>query len=156
MEWRKFYTKKWIYGSIRLAKPEVRGTFADLMALAGESKMGDGTLRHDVGKPMNREWIASVLMIPIELLNATIKDGQKDKNVNDGRGRIEVWKDGTIELTNFKEYQDKPLKPKETKPPMSEQQAKGLTRKLASKYPESAEYGIRQASSDKLPKSGEG
>lgn len=105
MEWRKFYTRKWIYGSIRLSAPEIRGTFADLIALAGESKLGDGTLRHDVGKPMQREWIASVLMIPVELLDRTIEDGQKDVNVKDGKGRIQVWDDGTIQLTNFSEYQ---------------------------------------------------
>lgn len=137
MEWRKFYTRKWLYGSIRLARPDIRGTFADLMALAGESKLGDGTLRHDIGRPMAREWIANVLMIPLELLNETIDDGQNDKNVKDDRSRIVVWDDGTIEITNFTEYQSD-ANTKKKPPDKSEESKDKMALRRAVQKPELA------------------
>lgn len=108
MDWIKLHSKKWLFGSGRLMTPDKRGVWVDLLALAAESKLRDGTLRHDIDKPMTRDYIASVLLIDRELLDACIVAFHADKNVDDGKGRIEVWDDGTIEITNWDKYQSQP------------------------------------------------
>lgn len=106
MDWMKFFTKKWLYGSGRNMSPEKRGVWADLMALAAEAKLRDGSLRFDVGQPMPRDYIAAVLRIDRELLDICINCFSQDYNYEgDGKARIEVWEDGTINLTNFQKYQ---------------------------------------------------
>ncbi len=105
MDWIKFYTSKWLFGSGRNMTPEKRGVWADFMALAAETKLRDGTLRFDVGQPMPREYIASVLRIPPETLDACIDVFAKDLNTDDHHPRIKIWDDGTIELTNWERFQ---------------------------------------------------
>lgn len=110
MEWIKFYTKKWLYGSGRVMTPEKRGVWADLLALAAETKFRDGTLRFEVGKPMPRSYIAAILQIEPDTLDACLAAFQADVNTEDGKPRIVIWDDGTIFLTNFAKYQSKPEK----------------------------------------------
>lgn len=110
MDWIKLYSRKWLFGSGRAMTPEKRGVWVDLLALAAEAKLRDGTLRLDVGQPMGRDYIASVLMIDRQTLDACLAAYQADKNTDDGRGRIEIWEDGTIEITNWDKYQGMPEK----------------------------------------------
>lgn len=106
MDWIKLYTRKWIWGSGRNMTAEKRGIWVDLLAVAAETKLRDGTLRHDVNQPMAREWIASILCIDLALLNACISSFQADINADDGQPRIKIWEDGTIQITNWVKYQD--------------------------------------------------
>jgi len=108
MEWIKFYTGKWLYGSGRTMSADKRGVWADLLALAAETKFRDGTLRFDVGQPMPRSYIASVLRISSELLDASLEAFIHDINTDDGNPRISISEDGTIVLNNFQRYQSSP------------------------------------------------
>ena len=104
--WFKVETEGWLQGSIRMdLSPEQRGIWIDLLALASNTRLRDGTLRFAPGKPMPREWIASTLRVTVELLNSAIEACLADTNKHDNKHRIEIWKDGTIELTNFAMYQ---------------------------------------------------
>ncbi len=78
MDWIKLYTTKWLYGSGRVMSAEKRGVWADLLALAAETKFRDGTLRFDVGQPMPRDYISNILKITPELLDICIDVFSKD------------------------------------------------------------------------------
>lgn len=112
MDWIKLYTQKWIWGSGRMMTPEKRGIWVDLLALAAESKFRDGTLRFEVGQPMPMRWIASTLMIDEDMLKAALEAFKADVNADDKLPRIQVWDDGTIQITNWDKYQGKPEKVK--------------------------------------------
>ena len=50
--WVKLYCDQWLSGSLREETPELRGIWADLLALAGSGKYGDTgriSLQNDVG-----------------------------------------------------------------------------------------------------------
>ena len=108
MDWLKLYTAKWLYGSGRTMTAEKRGIWADLLALAAETKFRDGSLRFDVNQPMPLTYIAGVLMLDMESLKAAIACFKADVNMDDGKARVEVWEDGTIMLNNFERYQATP------------------------------------------------
>jgi len=126
-DWMPFYTGKWIYGSTCLHTTAQRGVWASLMALANETKLRDGTLRHDVGKPMARDYISAVLHIDKKELDESIEFFGKDKNADDGKGRIEIWEDGTIELTNFKKLLQRMSGGKKEKKVKTEEQRDNIT-----------------------------
>ena len=139
MEWIKLYTGKWLYGSGRTMTAEQRGIWMDILSLAAESKFRDGTLRFDTDQPMRRDYIASVLRLDIETLNACLTIFQKDMNTDDGKARVEIWEDGTIVLTNFSKYQAVPEnKGGKLSPRDIELLNRLSTRKLAAKYPDEA------------------
>jgi hypothetical protein len=101
--------------------------------------MRDGTLRHAIGLPMSRSDIASQLHITENLLNETIDVCTKDQNINDSHHRIEIWGDGTIQITNWNEYQSVPEdKRKLTDPREIELSQRLQTRKLSEKFPTEA------------------
>ena len=116
MEWIKLFSRKWLYGSGRNMTPEKRGVWADLLALAAESKFRDGSLRFDTDQPMPRDYIAAILRIDKQLLDVCLTAFQADVNMDNGKGRIELWEDGTIYLTNFAEYQEGGKKKQEEPP----------------------------------------
>jgi len=117
MDWIKFYTGKWLYGSGRAMTAEKRGVWADLMALAAETKFRDGTLRFEVGEPMPRSYIAGLLRIPPDLLDACLTCFTQDVNIDDGQPRVKIWEDGTIELANFGHLQAIPDKTEKEEAP---------------------------------------
>lgn len=153
MDWIKFYTGKWLFGSGRNMTAEKRGVWADFLALAGESKLRDGTLRFDVGQPMSKEYIANVLRITMDTLDACLDVFSKDMNTDDHQARIKIWEDGTIELTNFHRFQSKPDKQKDKESdiksvPLDAEDKKkagelGATRS-AYLHPEAAQKGIER------------
>ena len=116
MEWIKLWTRKWLWGSGRNMTPEKRGVWIDILALAAEGKLRDGTLRFDVGQPMSRAWIAASLMIDPQSLDACLAAFQADLNADDSCPRISIWDDGTIQITNWERFQGKSdkVKSKET------------------------------------------
>jgi len=135
---------------------EKRGVWADLMALAGEAKLRDGTLRFDVGQPMSRDYISSILRIDRETLDACLVVFQNDLNTEDGNPRIKIWEDGTIELTNFARFQTKFERKEKEKSPKSPEQLEAITRRMANQFPESARDGLSYGFQDTiLDKDGE-
>lgn len=147
MDWIKFYTRKWLWGSGRDMSAEERGIWADLMAMAGETKLRDGSLRFDVGKPMPREYIATVLRVPLERFNACLDIYAKDINTEDGSPRIKIWDDGTIELVKFIELQGLSSKEKTEQPKEKSQEERDLGEKaylfrLAKKHPDIARKAL--------------
>ena len=127
---------------------EQRGVWADLLALAGEAKLRDGTLRFDIGKPMTQTYIAGVLRIPSELLASCIDLFANDLNTENGQPRIKVWDDGTIELTNFTMFQSQKGKSEDKKeaveetPLIREHREKAQTARLARRHPGVAEEAL--------------
>lgn len=106
--WFKVDTMGWLKGSIRDDLTlEQRSVWIDLIALASDCRDRNGRLQFAPGKPMPRKYIADILRISEELLNATVEACLQDKNKANGRGRIDILQDGTIELTNFAHYQEK-------------------------------------------------
>ena len=109
LDWFKVHAKSWLQGSIRTQLTlEQRSVWIDLLALASECKIRDGSLRHGLGQPMSRDYIASILCIPVKLLNETIIICINDKNLEDDKHRIELWEDGTIVIANFERKQGVP------------------------------------------------
>lgn len=136
-DWIKLFTTKWLFGSGRTMTAEKRGVWVDLLALAAECKLRDGTLRFDTGQPMSREYITSILQISKELLDACLDVFSKDLNtdIDDGKSRIEIWEDGTIKLTNFERYQSIPDKKEKLTGRELELFQRQQTVKLANKFP---------------------
>ena len=108
--WLKLWSSKWLYGSGRTMTAEKRGVWIDLLALANEVKFRDGTLRFEVDSPMPRDYIAGILQLDRETLDACLAAFQGDLNTDDGQPRVKLWDDGTIELTNWGKYQPVPPK----------------------------------------------
>lgn len=135
MDWIKLYTGKWLYGSGRTMTAEQRGVWADLLALAGETKFRDGTLRFDTDKPIPRSYISSLLRISLELLDTCLDIFSKDLNSDDGKPRISIWEDGTIELTNFERFQEVPDPKKKLTGRELELAERQSLNRLASKHP---------------------
>jgi len=109
--WFKVDSQGWIEGSIRVTlSPVQRSVWIDLLALASECRVRDGTLRYAPDLPMSRQFIAERLRIPLETLNDAIEACSQDKNKDDDKHRIEIWDDGTIQITNWEYYQSVPFK----------------------------------------------
>ena len=142
--WFKVDTAGWIKGSIRIAlTPEQRSVWIDLLALAADCRMRDGTLRFAEGKPMGRDYIANVLRIPLELLNTAIEACCDDRNVNDDRHRLEVWDDGTIEIVNWNRYQSIPFHQIRETPEERHLRIERQTRQYIRQYPDVAREALR-------------
>jgi hypothetical protein len=107
MGFEKFFinSKGWLTGSIRAQlTPAERSVWADLLALANESRFR-GIICRAKGIPYQREFLATLLEIPIELLNSTIDKCIKDENADDPNTRIMIDEDGCIIITNWDKYQ---------------------------------------------------
>ena len=110
MQWFKVDAAGWIRGSIRTNMTiEQRSVWIDLLAFASECRMRDGTMRFAEGKPMDIEYIANILRIPVSTLKDTIELCAADKNIDNDKHRIEVWADGTIQIANWEKYQSVPV-----------------------------------------------
>lgn len=86
----KFYTKNWIHGSIRLdCSPEERSVFADLMALANESR-NRGTIQANPTTPYPHEYLAKMLNIPLPLLDHCLKKFEIQERIHENETGIKV------------------------------------------------------------------
>jgi len=95
--WIKLFIGGWLHGSIRWQlEPAERGTWADLIALAGECGM-EGKISDNDGRPLPREYIAGQLNIPQTLLDTTIAKCKHEGRIEDD--------DGVIIISNWKAYQ---------------------------------------------------
>ena len=97
--WIKVYCDNWIQGTLREETPDVRGIWADLLALAGSGQYGDTgeiKLTNDVG--FTDEQIAQILCIKKPLW-------RKAKRRLVETERIKISPRGAISITNWSKYQ---------------------------------------------------
>jgi len=97
--WIKIFSEKWLRGSIRQEKPELRGIWMDLLALAADSAYGDfGLIAITPTMGFSDNQIAKMLNLPRQLWVAT--KGRLVKT-----DRISIGKDNEITIINWKKYQ---------------------------------------------------
>ena len=149
MQWFKADTAGILRGSIRFTMtPEQRSVWFDLLALASDSRLNDGTLRVAEGIPMDRDRIAEQLIISRDLLDSVINICCEDRNRDDNGYRMKVWDDGTIEICNWTKYQAVPEQHKRSKDPRTiELQKRAWLRRLQAELPAEAvdEFAERMA-----------
>ena len=97
--WIKIYCDKWLSGTLREEKPEIRSVWIDLLTLAGSGRYGDiGEIKIMNDVPLTDEQIAQVLRISLKLW-------QKAKVRFIDTDRIKVTADNIISITNWGKYQ---------------------------------------------------
>jgi hypothetical protein len=97
--WIKVYCDNWIQGTLREETPDVRGIWADLLALAGGNQYGDiGEIKLTIGVGYTDEQIASILYIKKSLW-------RKAKLRLLETERIKISPKGAISITNWSKYQ---------------------------------------------------
>ena len=134
-QWFKVDTAGWLEGSIRSdLDMEQRGIWIDILALASRCRLRDGTLRFAEGKPMSRERIAAILNVPLDKLDKTIEICSEDKNIYDDKHRLEIWEDGTIQITNWERYQAVPPDKKQLPVDDREQELTGRRNAIRGAY----------------------
>lgn len=97
--WVKLYCDHWLSGSLREETPELRGIWADLLALAGSGKYGDTgriSLQNDVGLSDSQFE---------KLLKITKYQWQKAKKRLILTERIAVNSANVATIINWKKYQ---------------------------------------------------
>lgn len=97
--WVKLYCDPWLSGSLRKEAPEIRGIWADLLALAGSGKYGDTgqiSLQNNVGLSDSQFE---------KLLNITRYQWQKAKKRLILTERITINQAGVVTIINWKKYQ---------------------------------------------------
>ena len=97
--WVKLYCDQWLSGSLREETPELRGIWADLLALAGSGKYGDTgriSLQNDVGLSDSQFG---------KLLKITKYQWQKAKKRLILTERIAVNSANVVTIINWKKYQ---------------------------------------------------
>ena len=97
--WIKVYCDKWIQGTIRDERPEIRCVWIDLLALIGASQHSDSGqlgLSNNIGYTDNQ--VASILRIDIDLWIVA-----KERFIE--TDRIEVLEGNIIIVKNWRKYQ---------------------------------------------------
>lgn len=95
--WIKVFVTGWLHGSIRWQlDPSERGVWADLLCLAGECGK-EGKICDNDDRPYPRDFIASQLHIPQELLESTIEKCKRESRIDED--------EGVLIITNWKAYQ---------------------------------------------------
>lgn len=92
---------RWLTGSIRKDLiPDERGVWADFMAMASLTREPRrGYIERSEGIPYDKPYMLSFLNISEELYDRTVKKCVVE-------GRLQVFPDGTMFLTNFARYND--------------------------------------------------
>ena len=98
-KWVKIYCENWIEGTLREESPELRGIWADILALAGDGHYGDsGIIQLSNGIAYTDNQIARILRISEELW------GRSKKRLIE-TNRIQVTSNGVISIVNWSKYQ---------------------------------------------------
>lgn len=104
--WIKLYCDKWLRGSLRKEGPELRGIWADLLAMAGENSFGEeGTIELAKGVGFTDETLAGVLNIPVKLWRAV--KGRLVDHPEPGETRLEFYALGQgygLRVLNWSRY----------------------------------------------------
>ena len=105
--WVKIHCQKWLYGSLRKESAALRGTFSDILALAGDSELGENgeiSLGEDVG--FTDEIIAGMFSIPLSEWMEHKERLMNHPNPKENRICIKPLKIGyKIVIINFPLYQ---------------------------------------------------
>jgi hypothetical protein len=105
--WIKLYCDKWLRGSLRKEGPELRGIWADLLAMAGDNSFGEeGTIELAQGVGFTDETIAGVLNVPVKLWRSV--KGRLVDHPEPGETRLEVYFLGQgygLRVLNWSRYQ---------------------------------------------------
>lgn len=161
--WFKVYSAGVLRGSmVQDMDFAQQGIWWRLLAFVSELRERDGICRFAEGKPMPREFISNQTGVPVALLNEVIEIACRDENRLDDRHRIDIWDDGTVQITNWDRFQgdvakqvgkatkyedaDGGLGTVRGKPndrESKELRGKSLARKLGYAYPEDANVGIQ-------------
>ena len=97
--WIKIYCDKWVSGTIREEKPDVRGVWIDLLTLAGSGQFGDiGEIKLSNGVGFTDNQIAEILHISKALW-------RKSKQRFLLSQRIKISPKGAISIINWSKYQ---------------------------------------------------
>jgi hypothetical protein len=109
MEWFKVYQDGILRGSLSMVDNTIQLIWLKFLAIENETHYRDGWLHFAEGKPMSREYLASVCQVTVLELNKAIECfiGDKDRV---GHSRIEIKEDGDIYIKNWDKYQSKPDK----------------------------------------------
>ena len=113
--WLKVYCDKWISGTIREERPDVRSVWIDLLALAGSGQFGDiGEIKLSNGVGFTDTQIAEILCIT----RALWKKSKKQFLLSQ---RIEISPKGAIRIVNWSKYQSEYQRQKQYRTPKSEE-----------------------------------
>lgn len=97
--WIKIYCDRWLEGTLRKESLELRGAWADILALAGKSNYGDaGEIKVTKNIGLSDEIIASIMKISKEKWREI-----KAKLIK--TGRIRVLKGNIIKIVKWHKYQ---------------------------------------------------
>lgn len=97
--WIKIYVDKWLRGTLRRETAQMRGIWADVLALAGDSAFGDvGKIQVAEGEGWKDTQIAKLLMLS-DAEWCTAKQRLVDTK------RIEVTKSNVIQILKWERYQ---------------------------------------------------
>jgi len=109
--WIKIYSEKWLRGSIRKEKPEVRGIWVDILTLAADSAYGDeGVISLAPGCGLTDKQIHSMLNITPEMWTKIKKRLIKtDRIIVNGTNEMRVinWKKYQSEYSRQRPYRQK-------------------------------------------------
>lgn len=97
--WIKMHCDPWLSGNIRYETPQVRGIFADFLALAGSGKYGD------IGQIKLQNEVGFTDLQLQKLLKITRKQLLNAKKQLVLIGEIAIDGDNIITITNWKKYQ---------------------------------------------------
>jgi len=97
--WIKVHCREWVEGTLRAEVPEIRGVWADLLALAGNGPHHiTGEIKLENGVGLSDSVICEILAIKPSLW-------RKAKQRFLETDRIKITSKGAISIVNWKKYQ---------------------------------------------------
>ena len=97
--WIKVHCREWIEGTLRAETPEIRGVWADLLALAGSGPY------HDIGEIKLQNGVGLSDSVICEILAIKRPLWRKAKQRFLETDRIKITPKGAIFIVNWKKYQ---------------------------------------------------
>jgi len=108
MRYVKMFVSECLEGTIRFDfDPAERSVWYDLVILGGRMRV-KGLICARPGTPYPHTWIAGVLNVPLELLEATLKKCEKTERVHENGDGIQIlnWSKYQSEYQRQKHYRD--------------------------------------------------
>lgn len=147
MDWLKLNSNGILRGSLANSTETIQLTWIKLLALMSETHLRNGRFEYARNKPYSLKFIASSCGVSKKTLENCLIEYEADVNPETNLPRIQ-WDNGTLILTNWLNYQAKPLRKKNDPLPLSNSAERAITMKMAEKHPGSAVDGIINASND--------
>lgn len=133
MPFFKTYSEGILRGSLAYEDNTIQLIWIKLLAMANETRDRDGYLRYSEGHPYSKKYIVQTCHVTDKELDKALKAFKND--IRDNVPRILIAKDGSIFISNFKKYQDKPIKERKLMP---QSQRNGMQTRLNTENPEHA------------------